>query len=204
MTLLHAGGLLDPTALLQGAGPWVIALIMFIIFIETGLLFPFLPGDSLVFTAALLSVPLGISLPVLVAVVAIAAIIGDSIGYFIGRKIGRGMFTPDARVLKRRYLEQTDAFLARYGGRALVLARFVPIVRTYIPPVVGMSTMHYRTFIKWNVIGGITWALLLTLAGFWLGQIPFVADNVDVISAIIVALSVVPIGIDLLRRRQPH
>jgi membrane-associated protein len=177
---------------------------MFIIFIETGLLFPFLPGDSLVFTAALLSVPLGISLPVLVAVVAIAAIIGDSIGYFIGRKIGRGMFTPDARVLKRRYLEQTDAFLARYGGRALVLARFVPIVRTYIPPVVGMSTMHYRTFIKWNVIGGITWALLLTLAGFWLGQIPFVADNVDVISAIIVALSVVPIGIDLLRRRQPH
>jgi membrane-associated protein len=190
MTLLHAGGLLDPTALLQGAGPWVIALIMFIIFIETGLLFPFLPGDSLVFTA--------------VAVVAIAAIIGDSIGYFIGRKIGRGMFTPDARVLKRRYLEQTDAFLARYGGRALVLARFVPIVRTYIPPVVGMSTMHYRTFIKWNVIGGITWALLLTLAGFWLGQIPFVADNVDVISAIIVALSVVPIGIDLLRRRQPH
>ncbi len=85
---------------------------------------------------------------------------------------------------------------------ALVLARFVPIVRTYVPPVVGMSTMHYRTFLMWNAIGGVVWALSLTLAGFWLGQIPFVANNVDVISIILIVISIAPIGFDLLRRRQ--
>ncbi|MEC5149866.1 VTT domain-containing protein [Cryobacterium sp. GrIS_2_6] len=200
-TLLQAGGILDPASILTGSGPWVIVAIMGIIFIETGLLFPFLPGDSLVFTAALLALPLGIPVPVLVLVVAIAAIAGDGVGYLIGRRYGRRRFTPNARILKTRYLDQADTFLAKYGGRSLVLARFVPIVRTYIPPVVGMSTMHYRTFLKWNAIGGVAWALILTLAGFWLGQIPFVADNIDIISILIVIVSIVPIAVDLLRRR---
>lgn len=201
-TIGAAGNILDPAAILTGAGPWVMAAIMVIIIIETGLLFPFLPGDSLVFTAALLALPLGIPLPTLVLIVAVAAIVGDGIGYFIGRRFGRRLFKPNARILKTRYLEATDGFLAKYGGRALILARFVPIVRTYVPPVVGMSTMHYRTFLMWNAIGGVAWALSLTLAGFWLGQIPFVANNVDVISIIIVVISVAPIGFDLLRRRQ--
>lgn len=201
-TIGAAGNILDPAAILTGAGPWVMAAIMVIIIIETGLLFPFLPGDSLVFTAALLALPLGIPLPTLVLIVAVAAIVGDGIGYFIGRRFGRRLFKPNACILKTRYLEATDGFLAKYGGRALILARFVPIVRTYVPPVVGMSTMHYRTFLMWNAIGGVAWALSLTLAGFWLGQIPFVANNVDVISIIIVVISVAPIGFDLLRRRQ--
>jgi membrane-associated protein len=201
-TIGAAGNILDPAAILTGAGPWVIAAIMVIIIVETGLLFPFLPGDSLVFTAALLALPLGIALPTLVLIVAVAAIVGDGIGYFIGRRFGRRLFKPNARILKTRYLDATDGFLAKYGGRALILARFVPIVRTYVPPVVGMSTMHYRTFLMWNAIGGVAWALSLTLAGFWLGQIPFVANNVDVISIIIVVISVAPIGFDLLRRRQ--
>ena len=201
-TIGAAGNILDPAAILTGAGPWVIAAIMVIIIIETGLLFPFLPGDSLVFTAALLALPLGIPLPTLVLIVAVAAIVGDGIGYFIGRRFGRRLFKPTARILKTRYLDATDGFLAKYGGRALILTRFVPIVRTYVPPVVGMSTMHYRTFLVWNAIGGVAWALSLTLAGFWLGQIPFVANNVDVISIIIVVISVAPIGFDLLRRRQ--
>ena len=201
-TIGAAGNILDPAAILTGAGPWVMAAIMVIIIIETGLLFPFLPGDSLVFTAALLALPLGIPLPTLVLIVAVAAIVGDGIGYFIGRRFGRRLFKPNARILKTRYLDATDGFLAKYGGRALILARFVPIVRTYVPPVVGMSTMHYRTFLMWNAIGGVAWALSLTLAGFWLGQIPFVANNVDVISIIIVVISVAPIGFDLLRRRQ--
>lgn len=201
-TIGAAGNILDPAAILTGAGPWVMAAIMVIIIIETGLLFPFLPGDSLVFTAALLALPLGIPLPTLVLIVAVAAIVGDGIGYFIGRRFGRRLFKPTARILKTRYLDATDGFLAKYGGRALILTRFVPIVRTYVPPVVGMSTMHYRTFLVWNAIGGVAWALSLTLAGFWLGQIPFVANNVDVISIIIVVISVAPIGFDLLRRRQ--
>jgi membrane-associated protein len=201
-TISAAGNILDPAAILTGAGPWVMAAIMVIIIIETGLLFPFLPGDSLVFTAALLALPLGIPLPTLVLIVAVAAIVGDGIGYFIGRRFGRRLFKPNARILKTRYLDATDGFLAKYGGRALILSRFVPIVRTYVPPVVGMSTMHYRTFLMWNAIGGVAWALSLTLAGFWLGQIPFVVNNVDVISIIIVVISVAPIGFDLLRRRQ--
>ncbi len=201
-SVVHAAGsVLDPTAILTGAGPWVIATIMVIIFVETGLLFPFLPGDSLVFTAALLALPLGIPLPVLVVIVTIAAIVGDGVGYLIGRRFGRRLFSPTARILKTAYLDQTDTFLAKYGGRALVLARFVPIVRTYIPPVVGMSSMSYRSFLMWNAIGGVAWAVSLTAAGFWLGQIPVVANNIDVISIIIVVISILPIAIDLLRRR---
>ncbi|WP_382304833.1 VTT domain-containing protein [Herbiconiux sp. UC225_62] len=200
--LIQSGGLLDPTALLEGSGPWVLAVIMGIIFIETGLLFPFLPGDSLIFTAALLSGTLMLPLPVLVATVAVAAIVGDSVGYAIGKRFGRRLFKPDARVLKARYVERADAFLTRYGPQSLVLARFVPIVRTFVPPVVGMSSMPYRRFLLWNAIGGFAWALLLSLAGFFLGRIPFVADNVDLIAVAIVILSVVPIVITILRERR--
>jgi membrane-associated protein len=197
--MLQSGGLLDPTALLEGSGPWVLAVIMAIIFIETGLLFPFLPGDSLIFTAALLSTGLGLPLPLLIAAVAVAAILGDTVGYAIGKRFARRLFTPDARILKTRYLEKADAFFAKYGPHSLVLARFVPIVRTFVPPVVGMSEMPYRRFLLWNAIGGVLWALLLSIAGFYLGQIAVIADNVDLIAVAIVVLSVVPIVMAVLR-----
>jgi membrane-associated protein len=200
--LVHFGGLLDPTGLLVGAGPYVVLAIMAIIFIETGLLFPFLPGDSLVFTAALLTARLNLPLPVLMLAVAVAAILGDQVGYLIGRRFGPRLFKPDARILKTQYLERSDAFFQKYGGRALVLARFVPIVRTFLPPIVGMSTMPYRRFLLWNALGGLAWAIILSLAGFWLGKIPIVADNVDLIAIGIVAASVVPVAINLLRRRR--
>lgn len=199
--LAASGGLLDPTALLEGAGPWVLVVIIAMIFIETGLLFPFLPGDSLVFTAALLSVPLGIPLYVLIPVVAVTAILGDTVGFEIGRRYGRRFFAPDARVLKTEYLDRANDFFEKYGGRSLVLARFVPIVRTFIPPIVGMSTMRYRTFLMWNAIGGIGWTVVCSLAGYLLGHIPAVRDNVDLISIGIVAVSVLPIAFDLLRKR---
>jgi len=201
-TLVQSGGLLDPTALLQGSGPWVLLVIMGIIFIETGLLFPFLPGDSLIFTAALLSTSLGLPLPVLVIAVAVAAILGDSVGYAIGKRFGRRLFKPDARILKTRHLERADAFFAKYGAHSLVLARFVPVVRTFVPPVIGMSTMPYRRFLLWNAIGGVLWALLLSLAGYFLGQIPFVANNVELIAVVIVVLSVVPIAVAVIRERR--
>lgn len=200
--LLQSGGLLDPTGLLQGSGPWVLPVVMGIIFIETGLLFPFLPGDSLIFTAALLAGSLGLPLPLLVAGVAIAAVAGDTVGYAIGRRFGRRLFTPSARVFKARYLERADAFFAKYGAHSLVLARIVPIVRTFVPPVVGMSSMPYRRFLLWNAVGGVTWALLLSAAGFFLGRIPAVADNVDIIAVGIVIISLIPIAVTVLKERR--
>ncbi|RFA17109.1 alkaline phosphatase [Subtercola boreus] len=175
---------------------------MAIVFIETGLLFPFLPGDTLVFTAALLAGPLGLPLPLLVVGTAAAAILGDQTGYHIGRRFGPRLFKPDARIFKTKYRDQADEFFTRYGGRALVLARFVPLVRTFVPPIVGMSKMPFRSFLLWNGIGGIAWALILTLAGYFLGGIPFVKDNIEVIAVLIVIVSVLPIAIDILRRRR--
>jgi membrane-associated protein len=197
-----ASGLLDPSALLTGSGPWVLAVIVGFIFIETGLLFPFLPGDSLLFTAGLLTAVIGLSLPVLIASAAIAAVAGDQIGYLIGKRLGRRLFKPDARVFKTRYLEQADAFFLKYGAQSLVLARFVPVVRTFVPPIVGMSHLPYRKFLLWNVVGGVAWATIATLAGFWLGRIPFVANHVDLIAVVIVVLSLVPIAIETVRARR--
>jgi membrane-associated protein len=199
--VMASGGFLDPSALLTGAGPWVLAVIAGIIFIETGLLFPFLPGDSLLFAAGLLSTRLGLPLPVIILVSAVAAVAGDQVGYAIGRRFGRRLFKPDARVFKTKYLDQADTFFGKYGARALVLARFVPIVRTFIPPIVGMSSLPYRKFALWNIIGGVLWVIVGVLAGFWLGRIPFVANNVDLIAIGIVVLSVVPIVIETMRSR---
>jgi membrane-associated protein len=199
---LDVGGILDPTALLTAAGPWVLIVLAAIIFIETGLLFPFLPGDSLLFTAGLLSLRLGFPIPLLVAVAAAAAVLGDQTGYLIGRRLGSRLFRPGARVFKPQYRDRADEFFDRYGARALVLARFVPIVRTFLPPVVGASSLPYRRFVLWNAVGGVAWTLILILAGFWLGRIPVIADNVDLIAVLIVALSVVPIAVSLVRRRK--
>jgi membrane-associated protein len=197
-----ASGLLDPSALLRGSGPWVLAVIVGFVFIETGLLFPFLPGDSLLFTAALLSASIGLPIPVLIISAAIAAIAGDQVGYLIGKRLGRRLFTPDARVFKTKYLDQADAFFVKYGAQSLVLARFVPFVRTFVPPIVGMSHLPYRKFLLWNVVGGLAWATIASLAGFWLGRVPFIANHVDLIAVVIVVLSVVPVAIEAIRARR--
>jgi membrane-associated protein len=193
---------LDPTSLLVDAGPWVLAVVGLIVFIESGLLFPFLPGDSLLFTVGLLHVQLGLSLPVLILVVMAAAIAGDQAGYVIGRAAGRRWFREDARILKLSHLESAESFFTRYGGRALVLARFVPIVRTYTPLVAGAARYPYRKFVGWNVLGAVAWAVSVTLLGVWLGHVEFIAKNIDVLSVVIVLASVVPIGIEMLRHRR--
>lgn len=197
-----AASILDPSALLTGSGPWVLAVIVGFVFIETGLLFPFLPGDSLLFTAALLSATIALPIPVLIISASIAAIAGDQVGYLIGKRLGRRLFKPDARIFKTKYLDQADAFFAKYGAQSLVLARFVPIVRTFVPPIVGMSHLRYRRFLLWNVVGGVAWATIASLAGFWLGRIPFIANHVDLIAVGIVVVSVVPIAIEMLRARR--
>jgi membrane-associated protein len=199
MTVVHQafsiGQLLNPAVLLKDVGPWALVVIVLICFIETGLLFPFLPGDSLVFAAALLSGTLGLPLWVLIPVVAATAIAGGHTGYAIGSRIGPRLFKPDARVFKTKYHDQADAFIDRYGAAAIVLARFVPIVRTFVAPVVGMSRMTVRRFAIWNAVGAITWAVVVGLAGFWLGKIAFVADNVELIAVLLALVSVLPVVI---------
>ena len=201
---LSIGQLLNPIAFLTAVGPWAIVVIVLLVFIETGLLFPFLPGDSLVFAAALLSSTLRLPLWILIPVVAAAAIAGGHSGYAIGARIGPRLFRPNARIFKTVYHEQADAFVAKYGAAAIVLARFVPIIRTFVAPIVGMSKMTVGRFAVWNAVGAVAWATLMSLAGFWLGKIPFVANNVDLIAVILVLVSVLPIVIERLvhRRRE--
>lgn len=189
----------DPGALLHQLGPWALIGLAVIVFVESGLLFPFLPGDSLLFTAGLLHVALGINLWVLIAVAAVAAFLGDQVGYFLGSRFGRGLFSDDARFLKTKYLRQAEDFFIRYGGRSLVMARFVPIVRTYVPLVAGMVRYPYRHFLGWNALGGVLWVTVMSIAGATLGGVPFIADNVDMIAILIVVLSLVPMGIQIVR-----
>ena len=186
-------GILDPAALLTGAGAWVSLVIAGLVLVETGLLFPFLPGDSLIFTAALLAPTLHLPIGWLIVVVSVAAVAGDAVGYALGRRWGPARFKPGARVLRPEYLAQADHLLARYGGRAVVLSRFVAFARTFVPPAVGMSSMPYRTFLRWNVLGAVAWATVFALAGHWLGNVPVVAAHVDLIATAPIVLSVVPI-----------
>ncbi|WP_026927652.1 DedA family protein [Granulicoccus phenolivorans] len=206
MTLMVPMNLFDPVTLLNGWGPWALLGIALMVFIESGVLFPFLPGDSLLFTAGLLHQPLNLTLPVLILVAAVAAILGDQVGYFLGIKFGRKLFKPDARFLKTAYLEKAERFFAKYGGVSLVLARFVPLVRTYVPLVAGMARYRYPRFLLWNIIGGTAWATVMIVAGSLLGGVPFVRDHVDLIAVAIVALSLIPVAFSIikgLRNRQP-
>ena len=179
--------------------------ILAIVFVESGLLVGFmLPGDSLLFTAGLLSAT-G-TLPdiwILLLTIPVAAIAGDQVGYLIGRKAGPAVFRrPDSRFFRAEYVERSHDFFERYGARTIVIARFVPIVRTLAPVMAGVSRMRYRTFVTFNVIGGIGWGLSVTSLGYFLGQIQFVHDNIEPIILGIVALSVVPIAVELLRARR--
>ena len=192
----------DLSGFLHGLGPWALVVVAAFLVIETGLLFPFLPGDSLIFTVALLAPVLNIPLWLVILVAAAAAITGDQIGFEIGRRRGRRLFRPDARIFKTRYLDEADLFFARWGRGAIVLARFVPVVRTFIAPAIGASKLRHRTFTIWNALGGILWAIMLGLAGFFLGQIPVVANNVELIGVGVVVISVVPIVIAALARRR--
>ncbi|MEU3662226.1 VTT domain-containing protein [Streptomyces sp. NPDC032940] len=178
--------------------------ILLIVFAESGL-FAFLPGDSLLFTAGLfvaqgqyISQPLWLVCALIVA----AAVLGDQVGYMIGKFFGPKLFNrPNSKLFKQENLEKAHEFMEKYGPKAIVLARFVPIVRTFAPIVAGAGRMKYRTFLTYNVIGGVAWGTGVTLAGYWLGQIEFIRTNVEAILVLIVVVSVVPIAIEYLRER---
>jgi len=199
---------LDPDTLINGFidrfGVWALVAICVIVIIETGLLFPFLPGDSLLFTVGLFIGTGVLGVPLWLACLALflAAFVGDQIGYFIGHKAGPAIFRrPDSRFFKREYVDKTHAFFERYGGRAIILARFVPFVRTYIPVAAGVGKMHYAHFAKFNVVGALLWGVGVTLLGYWLGGFNLVKDNIEIALMLVVAVSLIPIAVEWLKHR---
>jgi membrane-associated protein len=196
--------LLDPQWLISTFG---LIGILTIVFAESGLLIGFfLPGDSLLFTTGLLvagGTYLHQPLWLVCLLVCIAAVAGDQTGYLFGRRFGPSLFRrPDSRLFKQENLAKARTFFQRYGARSIVLARFVPVVRTFTPIVAGASRMHYRTFLIYNVIGGTLWGCGVTILGYFLGQVTFVKSNIELILIGIVAVSVIPIAVELLRARR--
>jgi len=178
-----------------------------IIFCETGLVVtPFLPGDSLLFAAGALSASLntgGILSPIfLIVVLSVAAIAGDTVNYFIGAYIGPKVFERDSRFLKKEYLDRTNAFYEKYGGKTIILARFVPIVRTFAPFVAGVGKMNYRRFITFNLIGGLLWVTIFVTLGALFGNIPIVKDNFEIVTIGIVFISILPMIFEYIRARR--
>jgi membrane-associated protein len=200
ITLALGPDWLDPQTLIETGG---LLLILAIVFAECGLLIGFfLPGDSLLFTAGLLNAEglLPGPLWLLCLLISVAAIAGNQVGYAIGAKAGPAIFNkPDSRLFRHEYVEKTNAFFDKYGGRAIVLARFVPIARTFITVMAGAGRMDYRKYTLYTLIGGLLWGTGVTLLGYFLGQIPFVRDNIEAMLIAIVAVSVLPIAIELLR-----
>ncbi|MFF3378004.1 DedA family protein [Streptomyces sp. NPDC002680] len=203
MTTLALGpSWLDPDYLLDQFGIWGLLLI---VFAESGLLIGFfLPGDSLLFTAGLLITSGTLDFPLwgAVALICVAAILGDQAGYMFGKKVGPSLFSrPDSRLFKQENVTKAHEFFEKYGPKSLVLARFVPIVRTFTPIIAGVSGMKYRSFLTFNVIGGVLWGAGVTVLGSVLGDIEFVKKNIEPILLLIVFISVVPIIIEFARAR---
>ena len=192
----------DPEGLLISMGPWVLAGVAVIVFVESGVLFPLLPGDSLIFAAGLLHIALGVNMWVLIGVILVAAFAGSQVGYWLGRKFGRSLFKDDARILKTEYLVQAEGFFHRFGGRALILGRFVPFVRTYVPLVAGIVHYDYKRFTLFNTLGALIWGGGVTWLGSALGGVAFVHDNLSVLVILIVFVSVLPMVVEALLQRR--
>lgn len=191
--------------LIANHGVWIYAILLLILFCETGLVVtPLLPGDSLLFVAgALASLPDNdMNVYLLAVLLVIAAIMGDAVNYTIGRLFGDKLFTnPDSKIFRRSYLEKTHAFYERHGGKTIILARFVPIVRTFAPFVAGMGNMSYRHFAAYNVIGAVVWVLLFTFAGYFFGTLPIVQDNLKLLIVVIIIVSILPGVVEVIRHR---
>jgi membrane-associated protein len=193
----------------QAYGVWVYGLLFLIIFAETGLVVtPFLPGDSLLFAAGALAATGAFNIWILVPLLIVAAILGDAVNYAVGDAVGPRIFTSIdrtswwQRLLNRDHLNKAHVFFEKYGGKAIILGRFVPIVRTFVPFVAGAGTMTYSTFALYNISGGIIWVGICTFAGFAFGAVPIVRDNFTLVALGIVFVSLLPIVIEFLRHRQ--
>jgi membrane-associated protein len=199
--VLHIDAHLD--LIIQDYGLITYVLLFVIVFCETGLVVtPFLPGDSLLFAVGAFAARGSLSLPVALAVLAAAAILGDTANYWIGAVVGPKVFhRENVRFLNRKHLERTHEFYERYGGKTIVIARFVPIVRTFAPFVAGIGKMAYGHFLSYNVIGGAAWVVGFVMAGFWFGNIPVVKRNFTLVIFAIIVVSVLPAVIEFFRQR---
>ena len=184
-------------------GAWTLVFLFLIIFMETGLVVtPFLPGDSLIFAAGAFAARGALNIWALFAVLIAAAILGDTVNYWIGHKIGARAYRGEVRWVKKDYMERTHAFFEKHGGKTIFLARFVPIVRTFAPFVAGSSQMSYGFFIRWNLIGGVTWVAIFLALGYFFGNIPFVQRHFEWVIVAIVLISVLPAVFEGIKARR--
>ena len=184
-------------------GPWIYAILFVVIFCETGLVVtPFLPGDSLLFAAGGIAAIGGMNIHVMVLLLLVAAILGDAANFMIGKYFGQKLFAnPDSKIFRRSYLEKTHTFYEKHGGKTIIIARFVPIVRTFAPFVAGMGDMHYGTFIRYNIIGAVLWVLLFSYAGYFFANIPVVKNNLGLVMAAIIVISILPAVVEIIRAK---
>ena len=205
MRSLVLASFLNPESMLEKGG---LALLGLIIFAESGLLIGFfLPGDSLLFIGGFLASDAGGNqlppLPIVALVAFVTAVAGDQVGFWFGRKVGPGLFKrPDSRLFKQQNVAKAHAFFEKHGAKTIVLARFVPIVRTFAPIVAGVSDMNYRTFVTFNIIGGFIWAVGLTTLGYYMGQIDVVKNNIEIAIVTIIVLSLIPVAIEFIKHRR--
>lgn len=186
-------------------GAWTYGLLFLIIFMETGLVVtPFLPGDSLLFAAGAFSALGDLNVAAMFLLLSFAAVLGDSVNYWIGHIIGPRAFSGEIRFLKKEYLDRTHAFYEKYGGKTIIIARFVPIVRTFAPFVAGVGAMTYGKFFTYNVVGGISWVAIFTFMGYFFGNLPFVQDHFSFIVVAIILISIMPAVYEIWKGRRQH
>lgn len=198
---LHVDRYLD--AIILQYGNLTLAVLFVVIFLETGVVItPFLPGDSLIFAAATFAARGSLNPIALFIVCATAAVIGDTVNYWIGHRVGARAYTGEVRWIKKEYMERTHHFFEKHGGKTIFLARFVPIIRTFAPFVAGVSQMPYGFFIRWNLIGGVTWVAIFTALGYFFGNIPFVQANFELVIVAIILISLVPAVVEVINIRR--
>ncbi|MCO5143354.1 MAG: DedA family protein [Oligoflexia bacterium] len=203
--VLHLNQYLNEWILLFG--PWIYVILFLIIFAETGLIiFPFLPGDSLLFALGALTSGenASLNLPLLCVVLITAAIIGDAVNYAIGRFVGMKLFTnPKSKIFRREHLQRTQDFYDRHGGKTIILARFIPIIRTFAPFVAGVAGMSYPKFFTYNVVGAVVWVVSISVAGNIFGNLPIVQKNFHLVVLAIIVISFIPVLIEAMKARKP-
>ena len=200
--ILHIGDHLQE--LVKNYGNWIYAILFAIVFCETGLVvLPFLPGDSMLFAAGTIAAVGDMNIFVLIGLLIVAAILGDFVNFEIGKHFGQKLFSnPNSKIFKQSYLQKTHDYYEKYGGRTIIIARFIPIVRTFAPFVGGMGNMNYAQFARYNIVGAVLWVVSFTTLGYFFGQLPFVKEHFSWIMIAIIVFSVVPMIVEIIRHRK--